>query len=264
VAFSQPIWFVFSSGGAAIALAAVVLLLLRWPTVALIRKLALAIAGFYLLASVYAIPAACGQLLTLGFVPLQPTQLIGQDTVTLVVLGSGSVTVRNWDGDAYVTTDPSAGARVLEAIRIFRQLPAATVISSGGLLDDNGIDTPTGDAMAAALRSLGVPESQLLIETIGRNTHEEAIVVARMLRDRPPGAVVLVTVDLHMRRALGAFRAAGINAIPAIARGPEADTSPISRWLPSDRGLVYSGFVVHEALGLVYYALRGWFTFAVA
>jgi uncharacterized SAM-binding protein YcdF (DUF218 family) len=260
VSFSVPIWFVFSSGGAAVAMTVVVVLLLRSPTRRGVRRFASGLAAFYLVASIYAIPEACGRLLTTGFAPLQPTQLPDRDGVTLVVLGSGSVTVRDWDGRAYATNDPSASARVLEAIRLFRMLPSATVISSGGLLNANGLDTPTGEAMAAALRTLGVPESQLLVETIARNTHEEALVVGRMLRERPPGPVVLVTVDVHMRRALGTFRAAGIDAIAAIARPPEADTLPASRWLPSDRGLWYSGLIAHELLGLAYYALRGWFS----
>ena len=60
-----------------------------------------------------------------------------------------------------------------------------------------------------------------------------------------------------MRRSLGAFRAIGIDAIPAIARGGDLP-SQWWEWLPTTTGLEWSGRVAHEAGGMVYYWLRGW------
>lgn len=260
MAVSQLLWFAFSSGGAVVALCAVVLLLRSRPRSVLGVRLCVATAAFYFAASIYAVPEAIGRLL----VNVEPLRLddLPSGQITIVVLGAGSETVTDWDGRRYVTTDRGASARVLEAVRIFRSTPSATVISSGGLLRPTDPGTPTGEAMAQALLSLGIPESQLLVETVARNTHEEAVVVAQMLRRRPPAPVVLVTVDLHMRRAVGTFNAAGIRVIPAIARSPDADLTSSERWLPSNRGLWHSGFVVHEVLGIAYYVMRGWFSFA--
>ena len=71
--------------------------------------------------------------------------------------------------------------------------------------------------------------------------------------------VVVVTSDFHMRRALGAFRAAGVDAIPAISRDP----FPPRFWgdwvMPGERGLVNASAFAHEVLGIAYYRLRGWY-----
>lgn len=258
MAASPVVWFVFSAGGAAAALCVCVALLHRQPSSRGRRRFAIAVALFYLLASVHALPDALGRAIVGGLQPVRASDLPA-GPLTIVVLGAGSVTVRDWDGHRYVTTDPHASARVLEAVRIFRMVPSSTVISSGGLLSPDAPGTATGEAMAGALVALGVPSSQLLVETEARNTHEEALVVQRMLAARAPTSVVLVTLDVHMRRAIGTFAAAGVPVVPAIARSPDADLRLAGRWLPSGEGLGQSGLVVHELLGIGYYAARGWF-----
>jgi uncharacterized SAM-binding protein YcdF (DUF218 family) len=70
--------------------------------------------------------------------------------------------------------------------------------------------------------------------------------------------VILVTSAIHMRRSLGAFRAAGVNAEPAPAPDPGAYATAGDRWLPTERGLRFSSELAHEIVGLPYYWLRGW------
>jgi uncharacterized SAM-binding protein YcdF (DUF218 family) len=81
--------------------------------------------------------------------------------------------------------------------------------------------------------------------------------VAPLLKSLAIDRVVLVTSETHMRRSLGAFRAVGVNAIPAIARGPDWP-SRWSDWLPNTESLEQSGSVAHELVGMPYYWLRGW------
>jgi uncharacterized SAM-binding protein YcdF (DUF218 family) len=71
---------------------------------------------------------------------------------------------------------------------------------------------------------------------------------------------VLVTSDVHMRRSVGAFRAAGLSVIPAPARSPRRPTPWRLDVLPSQAGLDEADSVGHELLGLAYYRLRGWYT----
>lgn len=261
MALSELLRFVFSVGGAVVVLGGTALLAIRSASSCAARRSVAGVFFFYLLASIYAVPEAIDRGLSAGFRPLTAAELPAPP-LTLVVLGSGSVTVWDWDGNRYVTTDLYASARVLEAVRLFRMAPGATVVSSGGLQRPDETGTPTGEAMAAALRSLGVPTSQLLVDTTARNTREEAIRIAGLLRSRPTGSVILVTTSTHMRRARGAFYAAGLSVIPAIARSPEADVRAPARWVPSDRGIWYSGLVARELLGTAYYSLRGWLAFS--
>lgn len=257
---AQLVWFVFSAGGVIVAFGGLVALLLAFPASRRVRRSTVLVAGFYLLASVYVVPEALGRLLAADYRPLRPEDLPSGNT-TIVVLGAGSRTVRDWDGHRFFSPDPHAASRALEAARIFRFSSSAAVISSGGLLTPDAPGTPTGEAMAVALRQMGVPGDHLQVETLSRNTRDEALIIARMLRERPASTVVLVTTDVHMRRSVGAFAAAGLRVVPAIAQAPDADLPRRRRWLPSDDGLGYSGLVAHEVLGILYYAVRGWFAF---
>ena len=225
------------------------------------RKAAAAVALAYLVASIYAVPQAAGRLLVGRLSPLQATDL-PHGPLTIVVLGAGSMTVRDWDGRRYVAPDPSAASRALEAARLFRLAPSASVLSSGGLLTPDAPGTPTGEAMAVALEQMGVPHDRVQVEIESRNTHDEAVVVARLLRDRRASPIVLVTTDVHMRRSVGTFWAAGLRVIPAIAQSPDVDLPRRTRWLPSNDGLWYSGLIAHEVLGIAYYAARGWLTWS--
>jgi uncharacterized SAM-binding protein YcdF (DUF218 family) len=113
--------------------------------------------------------------------------------------------------------------------------------------------------MRTALVQLGVPATRILTESTSLNTRDQAILVRPMLDRLEAQQVVLVTSQVHMRRSLGAFRAAGITAIPAVAEDRGPDLSWPLWILPSGSGLQTSAMAAHEGAGLVYYALRGWY-----
>jgi uncharacterized SAM-binding protein YcdF (DUF218 family) len=104
-----------------------------------------------------------------------------------------------------------------------------------------------------------VPAAQILVENRPRTTHEESVFVGETVRRLAPDRVILVTSDLHMPRAMGAFRAQGIETIPAVARRPVDRTPWNLNILPSDAGLEEAGAVARELLGIGYYTVRGWY-----
>jgi len=104
-----------------------------------------------------------------------------------------------------------------------------------------------------------VPDSRILVESKSLNTHEEALIVATMLSAIRHDHVVLVTSALHMRRSMGAFRAAGIDVIPAVARSSRAANHWTEWILPSQAGLEEGALLAHELAGQAYYVVRGWY-----
>lgn len=223
------------------------------------RGFLLAIVVCFALASTYAVDYAVGLGLLAGLHPFTRADAPAGGRTALVVLGSGSTTVVDWNGNHFGVVDRSAAARVFEAARVYRLVQPAVVISSGGLPHPERIETPSADTMRTSLIQLGVPASRIVVETRSRTTHDEAVVIAPMLASLGVDHVVLVTSDTHMRRSLGAFRAAGVAATPAIARS----SYPIVSWsqwiLPSDCGLDAASDIAHEYLGIAYYTLRGWY-----
>ncbi len=255
---AEIVWYVFSGSGATVTLIAGALWLWRRPHSTHPRRFLIGAMLFYAISSSYAITHLLERALWIGLTPITAAEPRRPRTA-LVVLGSGSVTTRDWDETRFSQVDPWAASRVLEAARLFRLLDPEWVISSGGLPHPDEDEEPTGKTMEATLRQLGVPASRIMTETRSRTTREEAVIVAPMLTSIGAERVILVTSAPHMRRSLGAFRTEGVTAIPAIARNPFLYT-PWDVWvLPSDAGLQSTAFVAHEVLGLIYYTLRGWY-----
>jgi uncharacterized SAM-binding protein YcdF (DUF218 family) len=240
----------------AVAIVFVVCALWVWlsPRSAAARRTMLAAAIFYFLASVYIVPATIASIVLAAHTePFEARAGDGAPTV-VVLLGGGNQKVQGLAAAVSVMF-PSEAARVLEAARVFEIVHADWIISSGGALPD---ETPSSEVMRDALVQLGVPPRQILLESDSRDTHDEAVLIAPMLKSRHVRRTILVTSAIHMPRALGTFRAAGVDAIPAPVREPGASLPAIRRGLPSAAGLLFSSQLAHECIGLAYYRLRGW------
>jgi uncharacterized SAM-binding protein YcdF (DUF218 family) len=218
----------------------------------------LGLALAYGLASVFGISYGVERLLALGYRPLAKSD-VPPGRTAIVVLGSASYTARSWSEDSFSVLDRPAAARVAEAVRVFRLIDPAWVISSGGVVNPKDPSEPSGITMRDALARVGVPAAQILVESESRNTHDEAVIVRSMLAPLHVDHVVLVTSELHMRRSEGTFRAAGIEVIPAIARNSFFVDHWIEWVVPTNNGFAETSLLAHEIFGLAYYALRGWY-----
>jgi uncharacterized SAM-binding protein YcdF (DUF218 family) len=253
---SHAVRFFFSASGIVFSLVVAAVWLWRRPQSPAARRFLFGTAAGYALISTYAAPAIVGRALSAGYHKFTAADAPHAATA-LVVLGAGTYTVGGWQDSATLMSDVEA-ARVLEAWRVFRLIKPAVVITSGGppTLDDRS--QPSGLNIHDELVRLGIPDAQIIVDIASHDTHDSAVVIQPILRTRGIEHVVLVTSDTHMRRSLGAFRAQGWNAVPAIAPDPNLDREWYDRLLPSRYGLDLSLQVTHEVLGLPYYWLRGW------
>jgi uncharacterized SAM-binding protein YcdF (DUF218 family) len=251
---------IFSVSGILILLLVGVLWLNASPQSRRPRRLLCYLALTYTLSTVYAIDYGVSRLLVIGFRPFAANDVPAGRTA-IVVLGAGSFTARDWNGNEYSTVDGDAASRVLEAARVYKLVHPELVISSGGRVRPKDLNVPTAIAMRDALVQLGIPASRIVVQTNSRNTHEEAIGDAQVLAPLNISRVILVTSEIHMRRSLGTFRAEGLAAIPAIARDPYFARSWRDWIVPGDLGLWMTGSLVHEILGIAEYAARGWYRF---
>jgi uncharacterized SAM-binding protein YcdF (DUF218 family) len=254
---AEIVRFLFSLGGLAFLLLGGILWLRARPASSAPRRYLLVVATAYVLASTYAVDYLLGRLLVFGFHPFSQTD-VPSGRIALVVLGSGSLTARDWNGGKFSELDRAGAMRVVEAVRVYRLANPEWVISSGGDPDLAGPLSSAGVMMRDEMVRLGVPGSRILVESESGNTHDEAILITRMLAARHIDHVILVTSELHMRRALGVFRAAGVEAVPAKARGVFT-TLPWYVWVtPSSEGLQEGSLLAHEVFGIPYYLARGW------
>lgn len=252
---TELLYAIFSARGAIVATTACAIWIASRPHARAARRALLAVAISYLVASTYLVPSLVARALTSGYHEYVPAHTAGP--AAIVVLGGGHDLIEGWS-DRVGVLDDSSASRVLEAARVFRLLPDALVVSSGGVAPGARDRVPEGIVMRTMLLQLGVPDSHIVVETTSRDTHDEAVILAPMLRSRGIADVVLVTSDIHMRRSIGTFRAAGVQAVPAIAPDPRTQMQWSDWILPSGPGLDCSARVVHELVGLPYYWARGW------
>jgi uncharacterized SAM-binding protein YcdF (DUF218 family) len=247
--------FIFSASGPIVSMCVIAVWLVRRPSSTAARRVAIIVAAFFGLSGITIVPYALSRMLSFGYHPLRPDD-VPAGTTGVVLLGGGDLFIDGWTDTITVTT-PIEAERVLEAARVFRLIAPKWIISSGGRPNPNQSGDPSGVTMRDELVALGIPASRIVVESKSRNTHENAAYVAPLLRSLAVDRVILVTSETHMRRSLGAFRAVGVTAIPAVARG-EGWPSRWHEWLPNGNGLERSGAVARELGGIPYYWLRGW------
>jgi uncharacterized SAM-binding protein YcdF (DUF218 family) len=119
---------------------------------------------------------------------------------------------------------------------------------------------PTGSYLAYlrkdAAKLGGFDEKSIESVGIVGNTHDEAVRVAALFRERGYQRLLLVSGPTHMRRAVAVFEHAGVPvviAVPAI----ETETDLERLDLSDDRILAFR-LAAHEWVGLLVYRLRGW------
>jgi uncharacterized SAM-binding protein YcdF (DUF218 family) len=109
------------------------------------------------------------------------------------------------------------------------------------------------------LETWEVPRSPMLDLGPCRNTRDEALRAAELVREHGWSRVLLVTSASHMKRSERTFQVVGIDVVPvacdftgtvAVERG--------SRWVPQAESLVLLQLWLHEVVGMWYYRARGW------
>lgn len=170
------------------------------------------------------------------------------DAQAIVILGGG---VRRYAAE-YGGATPSG--ITLERVRYGARVARATglpVLVSGGALPD----TPSE---AALMRNVLVREYDVPVrwtETRARNTHENAVRSAAMLRAAGVTRVILIGHAFDFPRSRLEFEAAGINVIPAPIGIPSmAAISPLD-FVPGLGGLQWSYFACYELLANGFYLM---------
>jgi len=168
----------------------------------------------------------------------------------VVVLGSGHVSDSHLPATSQINGDSLF--RLVEGIRVYRNIPGSRLILSGG----PGFDTvPNARIMATVASEIGVPEKDMILETSPKNTEEEAIAVREHVGSAP---VILVTSALHMPRAINIFRSHGMDPMPAptdfiFKSKNRFDPKDL---FPSTRNIALSEKMIYEYLGATWHRIK--------
>jgi uncharacterized SAM-binding protein YcdF (DUF218 family) len=139
-----------------------------------------------------------------------------------------------------------------------RRYPDARLVFSGGspavrphakILDS--------EVARAIMTDIGVPTDRMIFEKTSRNTYENAVFSADIVRPEPAQKWLLVTSAWHMSRAMGCFRKAGWNVYAAPTGYFTTGKYTVVAHLNFVEQLYALTLAVHEYVGLATYWLMG-------
>lgn len=149
--------------------------------------------------------------------------------------------------------------RLTDAILLFKNQKSDTIIVSGG----SGIlfyqKKSEAELAKKFLIQNGIPDERIITETKSRNTAENAIYTAQILKKLKKSNVLLVTSAFHLRRAEASFKKQGIQTTPF----PTDYRSLKFQWnwdilIPSVGALSTSTIAIKEWIGILAYKWKGY------
>jgi len=234
------------------------LLLFLWPLAARSwrkakRRLAIGLGILYLLMN----PFLADLLLRWWEVPM--VRIPEGKTYNAVIVPGGHIV--NYDAglDRYIFRQHSD--RLLQAMQLYQSGLARKVVLSGGSGNPFQQEYKEAALLAGFLMNSGIAEEDVLYEASSRNTRENAVEVARLIRETGlSGPFLLLTSSAHMRRAEGCFRKAGLVAdiypVDKITGKPRYDLAHL--FIPSVESFHKWKVLAHEVTGYVAYRLAGY------
>jgi len=152
--------------------------------------------------------------------------------------------------------------RLMQAVKLYRKGIVKKIIFTGGdasVLKDAGNEA---DIIQKYINETKIIQPEdFILENSARNTHENAEHVAMLFKtDGFTGSVVIITSAVHMKRALGCFRKAGINADYFIADRYSGKRKYVPDHLivPQSQTLDRWDMILHEMSGYLIYKVMGY------
>lgn len=168
----------------------------------------------------------------------------------IVILGAEVTRIRD---DTIRTA--IAGQMTLDRLRTGATLARRTglpVLVTGGSTHSDV--PPVGALMAASMQQdFGVPVQWT--EAVSRDTWQNALLSAHILKQEGIRSVYVVTSSWHMRRSLLAFQRAGLIATPVPASPPAPMTIAAGDFIPRAGAWEIAYFAFHEWIGIAWYSL---------
>jgi uncharacterized SAM-binding protein YcdF (DUF218 family) len=222
------------------------------------RRLGLALGG---LGGVLLLVAGLSPLAGLVALPLEerfPAYAVDDRPVTGIIVLGGAIETRTSAERRQLAVN-DAGERQIAMADLARRYPQSRLVFSGGSGSLGGSATSESEIVGRYADTMGLPRTRLILEDRSRNTRENALFTADMVKPKPEERWLLVTSAWHMPRAIGCFRQAGfsVTAYPVDYRtGGWGDALRVNGF--ASEGLMLLDLMAKEWLGLVAYRLAGY------
>ena len=165
-----------------------------------------------------------------------------------------------WDKESNSFSFGEGADRLTEALVQYRKGRIKTILISGGsgsLVDDTRESVL---AKAFLTENCGVPDSVILIDSVSRNTYENAVETKKIMNAEGLKSAIMITSAWHMRRAEGCFKKVGldvdIHPIDGMYHEQRFELSDLI--VPNTRNIFKWENLMHEIAGIIIYKFQGY------
>jgi len=150
--------------------------------------------------------------------------------------------------------------RMFVAAQLYRLNKVEKIIIAAGNHPWSREGPNEGEMIALLFAHWGVDSAHIVVDGLSRNTRENAVNANALLLAHGCQDFLLITSAFHMKRALAAFSALGLKAVPVPAdvRIGQHSQLRIADFLPSAHALAMTSDAIREWMGQKVYEWRGW------
>ncbi len=176
-----------------------------------------------------------------------------------IVLG-GSIVNYDYQKGRYIFRQQAD--RLLQSVDLYKKGKINKILLTGGPGHLIFRDQYEAVFMKNFILTLGIPENDILIDSVSDNTYQNAIFSKKILETMYPnnGKYLLITSAMHMKRSLAVFKKAGIEvtAYPTSKITGKRLYNFDHLFLPHLNSFEYWNEMVHEWVGFVIYKIMGY------
>jgi uncharacterized SAM-binding protein YcdF (DUF218 family) len=156
--------------------------------------------------------------------------------------------------------------RLFQAAQLYKKGTIKKIMITGGNVSIAGnlIKDSTNETLKSAqlLRTIGIPDSSIILELKARNTHENAVYSKELLIQLHATAskIALITSADHMKRSAACFTKVGIqfDVFPAVKIGKDAFSGILNDFVPDERNIYINALLLREIAGYYIYKIMGY------
>lgn len=151
--------------------------------------------------------------------------------------------------------------RFIQCIDLYKEGKIKKILIAGGsglLLTQQYKES---DILKKIILKMNIPEEDIIVENKSKNTRENALFSAEILKKGFQGKkILLITSAYHMRRSLACFKKEGIHADPYSVdeRSGKGQYTPDKIIIPDADYLRNWDILIHEWVGYVSYKIAGY------
>ncbi len=153
-----------------------------------------------------------------------------------------------------------AADRIYQSAKLYRAGKGKTIVVAAGNQPWTRHPVSEAQLIEDLLVEWGVPRQSVVLDTASKNTRENAINAAALMRQHGCQSTLLVTSAWHMPRAVASFKQVGAEVFPVSVdvRFVQGDNDTIAGYIPRADALAMTSQAILEWMGIWVYRFRGW------